>query len=76
MFFNIIDKLEVLAHSEKRHNAIEAGREMVRIMKRIETDDDNFLLYDIELICRTVDPFGIDEELNGLCEDLFFWDQD
>ena len=71
VFFKIIDKLEVLAHSEKRHNAIEAGREMVRVMKRIETDDDNFPLYDIELICRTVDPFGIDEELKRICGEFF-----
>ena len=72
VFYKIIDKLEVLAHSEKRNDAIEAGREMVRIMKSIETDDDQFPLYDIELICRTVDPFGIDEELKRICGDLFF----
>ena len=72
VFYKIIDKLEVLAHSEKRNDAIEAGREMVRIMKSIETDDDHFPLYDIELICRTVDPFGIDEELKRICGDLFF----
>ena len=33
VFFKIIDKLEILAHSEKRDEALEAGREMVRIMK-------------------------------------------
>lgn len=72
VFFKIIDKLEILAHSEKRDEALEAGREMVRIMKSIETDDDYFPLYDIELICKTVDPFGIDEELKRICGDLFF----
>ena len=71
MFYKIIDKLEVLAHSEKQEDSLEAGREMVRIMKRIETDDDYLPLYEIELICKTVDPFGIDEELKGLCEDFF-----
>ena len=71
VFFKIIDKLEVLAHSEKRHNAIEAGREMVRSMKSIETDDDWFPRYEIERICKTVDPYGVDDELNGLCGDLF-----
>ena len=71
VFNKIIDKLEVLAHSEKRNDAIEAGREMVRIMKSIETDDDHFPLYDIELICKIVDPFGIDEELKRICGDLF-----
>ena len=72
VFFKIIDKLEILAHSEKRDEALEAGREMVRIMKSIETDDDYFPLYDIERICKTVDPFGIDEELKRICGDLFF----
>lgn len=72
VFFKIIDKLEILAHSEKRDEALEAGREMVRIMKSIETDDDYFPLYDIELICKTVDPFGVDEELKRICGDLFF----
>ena len=71
VFFKIIDKLEILAHSEKRNNALEAGRDMVRIMKSIETDDDYFPLYEIELICKTVDPFGIDEELKRICGDLF-----
>ena len=41
-------------------------------MKSIETDDDQFPLYDIELICKTVDPFGIDEELGRICGDPFF----
>ena len=72
VFFKIIDKLEILAHSEKRDEALEAGREMVRIMKSIETDDDYFPLYNIELICKIVDPFGIDEELKRICGDLFF----
>ena len=72
VFFKIIDKLEILAHSEKRDEALEAGREMVRIMKSIETDDDYFPLYNIELICKVVDPFGIDEELKRICGDLFF----
>jgi hypothetical protein len=72
VFYNIIDKLEVLAHSEKRDKALEAGRDMVRIMKSIETDDDYFPLYNIQLICKIVDPFGIDEELKRICGDLYF----
>lgn len=70
VFYKIIDKLEVLAHSEKRDKALEAGRDMVRIMKSIETDDDYFPIYEIELICRTVDPFGVDEELKRICGEL------
>ena len=72
VFYKIIDKLEVLAHSEKRDKALEAGRDMVRIMKSIETDDDYFPIYEIELICRTVDPFGVDEELKRICGELYF----
>ena len=41
-------------------------------MKSIETDDDYFPLYGIEQICKTVDPFGVDEELKQICGDLFF----
>ena len=41
-------------------------------MKSIETDDDYFPLYNIELICKIVDPFGIDEELKRICGDLFY----
>lgn len=70
VFYKIIDKLKVLAHSEKRDKALEAGRDMVRIMKSIETDDDYFPIYEIELICRTVDPFGVDEELKRICGEL------
>lgn len=72
VFYKIIDKLEVLAHSEKRDKALEAGRDMVRIMKSIETDDDYFPIYEIERICRTVDPFGVDEELKRICGELYF----
>jgi hypothetical protein len=72
VFYKIIDKLEVLAHSEKRDKALEAGRDMVRIMKSIETDDDYLPIYEIELICRTVDPFGVDEELKRICGELYF----
>ena len=71
VFYKIIDKLEVLARSEKQNEALEAGRDMVRVLKDIETDDDYFPLYNIQLICKIVDPFGIDEELKRICGDLF-----
>ena len=70
-FYKITDKLEVLAHSEKRDDALAAGREMVRILTQIETDDDHFPLPDIELICKIVDPFGTDEELEKLYRKYF-----
>lgn len=47
-FYKITDKLEVLIHSEKKNDAIAAGREMVRRMTHIETDDDYFPVYNIE----------------------------
>ena len=70
-FYKVIDKLEVLAHSEKRKDAIKAGKQMIRILQQIETDDDHFPLFDIALICRTVDPFGTDEELTEIMGSLF-----
>lgn len=71
-FYQIIQKLEILAHSRKRDDALDAGREMVRIIKEIETDDDYFPLYNIEAIRKIVDPYGDDDEMQRLCEDLFF----
>ena len=65
-FYKITDKLEVLVQSEKKNDAIAAGREMVRRMAHVETDDDYFPVYNIELICRIIDPFGIDEELKEI----------
>lgn len=67
-FYKITHKLEILAHTKKRENALEAGREMVRIIKEIETDDDYFPLYNIEEIRRIVDPYGDDEEMERLCD--------
>ena len=67
-FYKITDKLEVLANSEKRADALAAGREMVRILTQIETDDDYFPIPDIQLVCKIVDPFGTDDELSELCK--------
>ena len=67
-FYKITHKLEILAHTKKRDDALEAGREMVRIIKEIETDDDYFPLYNIEEIRRIVDPYGDDEEMERLCD--------
>lgn len=68
-FYKITDKLEVLVHSEKKEDAIAAGREMVRRMAHVETDDDYFLVNNIELICRIIDPFGIDAELKEIVQE-------
>lgn len=62
-FYKVINKLEVLAHSEKRADAIEAGKHLVRMLRQIETDDEYFPEYDIQLIREIIDPFGIDDEL-------------
>ena len=71
-FYKITDKLEVLANSEKHDDALAAGRDMVRILSQIETDDDYFPIPDIELVCKIVDPFGIDEELTELCRKYLY----
>ena len=65
----IIDKLEVLSHSDKKEDALAAGRKMVQILAHIETDDDYFPRYNIEVICKTVDPLGIDEELKQIVQE-------
>lgn len=68
-FYKIIDKLEVLYNSDKKEDALIAGRKMVQILAHTETDDDYFPRYNIELICKTVDPFGIDEELKQIVQE-------
>ena len=62
-FYKVTDKLKVLAHSEKRDDAINAGKQMIRMLLSVETDDDYFPVYDIQLICKIIDPFGTDEEI-------------
>ena len=62
-FYKVTNKLEVLAASEKRDDAIEAGKQMIRILRQIETDDDDFPACNIQLIREIIDPFGIDDTL-------------
>ena len=71
VFYKIADKLEVLSNSEKHDNAVAAGREMIRILTQVETDDDYFPIPDIQLVCKIVDPFGTDEEITELCRKYF-----
>lgn len=68
-FYKITDKLEVLSNSGKKEDALAAGRKMVQILAHTETDDDYFPRYNIEVICKIVDPFGIDEELKQIVQD-------
>ena len=69
-FNKVADKLEVLAHSEKRDDAIQTGKQMIRILLNIETDDDYFPVNNIQLICKIIDPFGTDEELADILSTL------
>lgn len=68
-FYKIIEKLEVFHNSDKKEDALAAGRKMVQILADTETDDDYFPRYNIEVICKTVDPFGIDEELKQIVQE-------
>lgn len=62
-FGNIIKKLEILMEACEREKALEIGKEIIKILSAIETDDDYFPDNDIEAVCRTVDPFRIDSDL-------------
>ena len=70
-FYKITDKLEVLAHSEKHEDAVKAAKNMIDLLKEMETDDDTFPAFDIDLICGIVDPYGTDEELVKIRSELF-----
>ena len=62
-FDHIISKLEVLMEAGERDKALQTGKEIVRILQSIETDDDYFPYSDIEAVCKTVDPYRLDSEL-------------
>lgn len=69
--YRILDKLEVLVKCGDKKEALEAGKEMVRIFLEIETDDDYFPEYFLVNIGRIVDPYGTDEELKQLIEPFY-----
>jgi len=62
-FEHVVRKLEVLMESGDRKKALEAGKEIVRILESVETDDDYFPYGDIEVVCKTIDPFRTDDDL-------------
>lgn len=62
-FDHVVKKLEVLMEAGERDKALQIGKEIVRILESIETDDDCFPYSDIEAVCKTVDPFRLDEDL-------------
>lgn len=62
-FEHIINKLEILVKAGEREKALEIGKEIVKILKGIETDDDYFPYSDIDVVCKTVDPFRIDPDI-------------
>lgn len=49
VIYPILDKLEYLASCDLMQ-AREAGEEMIRILLDLETDDDDFPNYDVQLI--------------------------
>ena len=62
-FGGIAERLEVFARSEKRDDAIEAGKNMIRALIQVETDDNYFPAPEIQLICSIIDPYDTDDEL-------------
>lgn len=68
LFYKIVDKLEVIDRVAGRDKAQEMGKILAKRLKEVETDDDWFPYGDIQLICKTVDPFHTDDELWGYLE--------
>lgn len=62
-FERIASKLEVLMQAGDRDKAVEIGKEVIKVLENIETDDDWFPNSDIEAVCRIVDPHRINPEL-------------
>lgn len=62
-FIPVIKKLELFYRFEPRETVLDTAKEMVRILKEVETDDDWFPQHEMEMICMTVDPFCTCDEL-------------
>ena len=54
----VIDKLEYMWEDVRREEAEETGKEMIRILQAVETDDDQFPEYEISLIENIIYPYG------------------
>lgn len=54
----VIDKLEYMWEDGRREEAEETGKEMIRILQAVETDDDQFPEYEISLIENIIYPYG------------------
>ena len=68
LFYKILDKLQVLDNALEREKAQECGRAIAKRLREVEHDDDWFPVGDIQMICRIVDPYGTDEELQRYLE--------
>lgn len=66
-FFNkVLDKLQILEEALEGDKALEIGRAIAKKLREVEHDDDCFPVWNIQMICRIVDPYGTDEELKKL----------
>lgn len=52
----------------EREKAQEKGRAIAKRLREAEHDDDWFPVEDIQMICRIVNPYGTDEELQRYLE--------
>ena len=68
LFYKILDKLQTLDDALERDKAQEIGRAIAKRLREVEHDDDWFPEGDIQMICRIVDPYGTDEELQRYLE--------
>ena len=55
--FGIIKKLEVMAHNYPPEMTIETGKAMIALLEAVETDDDFFPNYEIDMIGELIDLY-------------------
>ena len=72
MFFETAKKLQVVSDAGDGDYARRIAVELLRQLKKLETDDDQFPWYEAECICRAVDPYGTDEDI---CREMESWRQ-
>jgi|GEM_PF-4642632 len=73
MVYPILNRLEVLAASDKRPSAVSAGKRMMRRLSKLEhervREHDDFPEHLLILIADIIDPHRTDEEVQRLLQD-------
>ena len=68
LFFPIHNKVKMLVDEGENDLAFEVVESLANMLAKVETDDDMFPTYEIELLCKLVDPEHEHSELWEIAE--------